>query len=83
MDTSAPREAAGLGKAVRMRRVGEAQDGMADRAALPVDALQPVTLHVRTLDGILVRTLDVQTGTHSHPLPQGVYLVETEKIVIN
>ena len=51
--------------------------------ALTVDALQPVTLHVRTLDGILVRTLDVQPGTHSYPLPQGVYLVETEKIVIN
>ena len=47
---AAPREAARRGESVRMRRVGEAQDGMSDRAPIPVDALRREGLHLE--DGV-------------------------------
>lgn len=50
--------------------------------ALHVEAAQARTLSIYALDGRCVKTVNLQPGVNTIPLPNGVYIVENEKVMI-
>lgn len=78
----APRSAAfSLNATTGIARQGESY-GVSGGQAITIESLQPAEVRVYSVDGRLLRTVHTETGTTRIDMPQGIYIVNNQKVIV-